>query len=166
MMKRYEYTLDLHKIKLRNTAVPAHLTIRTPTDADTGALADLMMDAYPGTIDFDGTETWDDAWHEVDNFFQGSSGQPLFGCSRLVLVGDTLVSACLVGLWAERQRPLLYYIMTAANWKGQGLARIALHQALQTTAAAGYTEILAFVTNGNTPSEKLLAKAGFKQVDE
>jgi len=165
-MKRYEYTLDLHKIKLQNTAVPAHLTLRTPTAADTAALADLMMDAYPGTIDFDGTETWDDAWHEVDNFFQGSSGQPLLDCSRLVLVDDTLASACLVGLWDERQRPLLYYIMTAAHWKGQGLAGITLHQALQATAAAGYTEILAFVTDGNMPSEKLLAKAGFKRVNE
>ncbi len=165
-MKRYEYTLDLQKMKLRNTAVPVHLTLRPPTPVDTPVLADLMMDAYPGTIDFDGTETWDDAWHEVDGFYQGRSGMPLLDCSRLVLAGNEIASACLVGMWDERQRPLLYYIMTAAQWKGQGLAKIALHHALQATASAGYAEILAIITAGNIPSEKLCLKAGFKRIDE
>ncbi|MCL4265137.1 MAG: GNAT family N-acetyltransferase [Anaerolineae bacterium] len=165
-MKRYKYTLDLHKVAHVETTVPDHLTIRTPTATDTAVLADLMMDAYPGSIDFDGTETWDDAWHEVDGFFQGRSGMPLLGCSRLVLAGDKIVSACLVGMWDERQRPLLYYIMTAADWKGQGLAGVALDQALQATAAAGYDEILAIITADNMPSEKLCMKAGFKRIDE
>ena len=164
-MKRYEYTLDLQKMKWRPTAVPAYLTLRTPTAADTAVLADLMMAAYPGTIDFDGTETWHDAWHEVDNFFQGNQGAPLRECSRLALVGDALVSACLVGIWAERQRPLLYYVMTAARWKGQGLARIVLQEALPATAA-NYSEMVAFITEGNTPSEKLCMRAGFERVVE
>lgn len=165
-MKRYKYTLDLHKVEHAETAVPTHVTIRTPTTADTAVLVDLMMDAYPGSIDFDGTETWGDAWHEVDGFFQGRSGMPLLDCSRLALADDKVASACLIGMWDERQRPLLYYIMTAAQWKGQGLARIALHQALQATAAAGYAEILAIITAGNMPSEKLCMKAGFKRMDE
>lgn len=165
-MTRYEYTLNLHKASHLETAVPAYLTLRTPTVADTAVLADLMMDAYPGTIDFDGTETWDDAWREVDGFFQGRSGMPLLDCSRLVLAGDEIVSACLVGMWAERQRPLLYYVMTAAGYKGQGLAGIALQKALQATAAAGYAEMVAFITEGNTPSEKLCLRAGFERVAE
>lgn len=165
-MKRHEYTLDLQKMKLRNTVVPTYVTIRTPTATDTAVLSDLMMDAYPGTIDFDGTETWDDAWREVDSFFQGRLGIPLLDCSRLALAGDEIASACLVGMWAERARPLLYYIMTAAGWKGQGLAGIVLDRALQATAAAGYDEILAIITAGNMPSENLCLKAGFKRMDE
>ncbi len=124
------------------------------------------MDAYPGTIDFDGTETWDDAWREVNSFFLGELGAPLLECSRLVLMGDEIASACLVGMWAERQRPLLYYVMTAAGYKGQGLAGIALQRALQATAAAGYAEMVAFITEGNTPSEKLCLRAGFERVAE
>jgi GNAT superfamily N-acetyltransferase len=121
-----------------------------------------MMDAYLGTIDANGDETLADALNLVESFFLGTLGLPLSDCSRLVQVGDDLASACLVGIWDERQRPLLYYVMTAARWKGQGLAGIALHHALQATAAAGYREILAFITDGNTPSEKLCARAGFR----
>lgn len=146
--------------------MPTHLPIRTPTMADTAVLADLMMDAYPGTIDFDGTETWDDAWREVDSFFQGRLGKPLLDCSRLVLAGDKIASACLVGMWAERARPLLYYVMTTTGWKGQGLAGTALQMTLQATAAAGYSEIVAFITEGNTPSEKLCLRVGFERVAE
>lgn len=165
-MERYEYILDLHKIKERHTAVPPHHTLRTPTAADTAVLADLMMDAYPGTIDSDGTETWDMAWREVDSFFQGTLGAPLLDCSRLVLANEEIACACLVGMWDERQRPLLYYVMTAAHWKGRGLAGIVLNQAVQATAAAGYDEMVAFITAGNTPSEKLCARAGFRRVVE
>ncbi|NJN53276.1 MAG: GNAT family N-acetyltransferase [Anaerolineae bacterium] len=138
--------------------------MRSPTAADTAVLADLMMDAYRGTIDFEGTETWDVAWREVDDFFQGSLGAPLLDCSWLVLVEDEIAAACLVGMWDERQRPLLYYVMTAANWKGQGLAGIALQQALQAAANAGYSELYAFITAGNVPSEKLCQRAGFKRL--
>lgn len=165
MMKRYEYILDLHKVKLPDTAVPTHLTLRPPTPADTAVLADLMMGAYPGTIDFDGTETWDDAWREVDDYFQGKLGSPLLDCSWLVLADGKIASACLVSMWDERRRPLLYSIMTAARWQGKGLAGIALHHTLQATAVTGYTEMLAFITDGNTPSERLLTKAGFKRMN-
>jgi RimJ/RimL family protein N-acetyltransferase len=125
-----------------------------------------MMDAYPGTIDFEGTETWDMAWQEVDSYFQGALGAPLLDYSRLIQTDKEIVSVCLVGIWDERQRPLLYYVMTAAKWKGQGLAGLALHQALQATAAAGYDEMVAFITAGNIPSEKLCTRAGFRRVLE
>lgn len=165
-MKRYEYVLDLKQTTLPATAVPDWLTCRPPLAADTAVLADLMMDAYPGSIDFEGSETWDDARREVEGFFQGVHGTPLPDCSRLVWVGHDLASACLVGMWDQRQRPLIYSIMTAAIWQGQGLAGLALHHALHRLIEAGYPDVRAVITAGNIPSETLFTRAGFTRITE
>lgn len=42
---------------------------RHPTPEDTNELATLMLDAYEGTVDADGSETLDDARTEVSGYF-------------------------------------------------------------------------------------------------
>ena len=50
--------------------------------------------------------------------------------SWLCFEEDSLRSACLVVFWAVRNVPLVHYVMTAAEAKGQGLATVLLHRSL------------------------------------
>jgi RimJ/RimL family protein N-acetyltransferase len=161
-MARHEYRLDLrayHPPAAHGGASGARPL--APEDAE--GLAALMIDAYAGTIDSDG-ETLDDARAEVASYFAGRSGAPLLDASRLLPADGAVTAACLVSLWDARRCPLVAYLMTGAASKGRGLAGRLLHQSLAALAAAGYPEARAVVTEGNTPSERLLTRAGFERV--
>jgi GNAT superfamily N-acetyltransferase len=139
--------------------------VRTPTADDIPLLAELMIDAYRNTIDYDG-ETIEEALIEVRSYFDGRDGAPILGCSFLHFDQRQLTSACLLGWWQEKRSPLVSYIMTGAGWKNQGLASALLQEALRASADCGDTGVLAVVTEGNIPSESLLRHAGFVDWEE
>jgi RimJ/RimL family protein N-acetyltransferase len=95
----------------------------------------------------------------VRSFFEARSGAALLDASWVCATGAGLAGACLISLWEGA--PLVAYIMTAAGHKGRGLAGALLERSLASLAAQGYQLARAFVTEGNTPSERLLARAGF-----
>ena len=132
---------------------------RHPVADDHEPLARLMLTAYDGTIDYDG-ETIVDARDEVRRYFDGN---PLLDCSWLRLEDAEPVSAVLVG-WSTRDCPIVSYVMTAPSRKAQGLAADLLARALASLASHGHADVVAWVTEGNTPSERLLARAGFRRV--
>jgi GNAT superfamily N-acetyltransferase len=138
---------------------PAGVTIRQPEPADRKTLAALMLDTYRGTIDDDG-ETLDDARSEIDGYLAGAAGAPALDCSFMALVGPEPVSACLVSMPATG--PLIAYEMTAARWKGRGLASSLLALALSALAQAGQREARLWVTVGNTPAERIYRRFGFR----
>ena len=123
-------------------------------------LAALMLDAYAGTIDADGSETVEVAAAEIANWRAGELGAPRVEES-LVGVGrdERLVGACLVSQWQDR--PLVAYQMTASDSKGQGVAKALLAEALTRLAAAGEPEATLFVTRGNAPAERVYESLGF-----
>ncbi|HNE06146.1 MAG TPA: GNAT family N-acetyltransferase [Anaerolineales bacterium] len=165
MTDRSEYLLKLSEVPNVNTS-PHESTflIRTTQVKDASLLAELMIDAYRGTIDYDG-ETFDDALSEVNAFFAGErGGQPWLNISFLAFSDSQLVGACLIGEWKERQSPIIAYLMTSANWKNRGLGRQLLNQGLKEIGDKGFTEVRAVITNGNTPSESLFLKLGFQKV--
>jgi L-amino acid N-acyltransferase YncA len=51
--------------------------------------------------------------------------------------------------------------MTAARFKGRGLAAGLLEQTLRSMQGLGYREAFAVITAGNAPSEGLFGQAGF-----
>lgn len=123
-----------------------------------------MIDAYPGTVDFD-DETIEDAINEIQAYLDGErGGVPLLQFSRLALREDTLLSACLVAEWEQRQQPIVAYIMTRANSKNQGVARYLLTSVLRLLQDAGRTSVGAVITEGNTASERLFMSLGFERV--
>jgi RimJ/RimL family protein N-acetyltransferase len=131
---------------------------------DVPALAELMLDAYRGTIDDEG-ETLEDALNEVKAFLAGErGGKPYPDLSILCFAGDRLVSACLVGEWQSRRQPIIAYLLTLPTWKRRGLARLALMSALQALKEQGYTQVRAVITRGNVPSEQLFTSLGFTRV--
>ncbi len=116
-----------------------------------------MMDAYRGTIDYEG-ETVDDARLEVAGYFDGD---PILEHSWIGVRGGSVVSACLVS--KQDDRPLIAYVMTAAHAKNQGVAAWLLGRCLDTLQAVGYVQADAWITDGNAPSERMFLKAGFSK---
>jgi hypothetical protein len=120
---------------------------RNPANADIAGLANLMLDSYVDTIDYDG-ETLQDAVKEVEGYFAARTGQPLLDCSWLCFSGEGLVSACLVAHRSDRPGPSISYLMTRPRWKNKGMATIVLEKALGSITDHGHTEVHAFITEG------------------
>lgn len=166
MTDRNEYVLNLSGYLLADPPVHAsEYQIRTVQTADASLLAELMVDAYRDTIDYDG-ETFDDALSEVNAFLAGErGGQPCLQMSFLAFADSHLVGACLTSEWHERQAPIIAYVMTSANWKKHGLGRLLLHRALKALIEKGYAEARAVITDGNQPSENLFLQFGFQRIE-
>lgn len=156
-VSRHEYLCELHAPV---APAPRNDSIRHPTPADAEALAQLMLDAYLGTMDYEG-ETIDEARDEVARYF---AGRPLLEHSRLRIADGEPVSACLVSHWGERACPIVSYVMTAPAWKSRGLAAELLGQSLASLAESGHAEVRAVITEGNLPSEAVFRRAGFRRV--
>ena len=138
------------------------LPVRHPTADDLDALAALMLDAYRGTIDADGSETLEDAGNEVRGYFGAKSGEPMLQHSYLALDGDRVVSVVLVSRFDGI--PLLAYAMTATSHKGHGLATELTRLALQSLRDAGDRQMQLWVTAGNADAEHIYERLGFREV--
>lgn len=134
------------------------LPVRTVSPDDAEALAVLMLDAYAGTIDSDGSETLDDARTEVAGFFAGA---PLLEHSLVAEADGRPAAAVLVS--RHDDVPLIAYVMTAANHKGQGLASALVARALRSLHAAGERRAHLWVTGGNVPAERIYRRLGFRK---
>ena len=162
MTTRHEYWLGLAQFESQHQACPAGIQMRAVETTDVAPLADLMLDAYLGTIDYEG-ETLQDAIAEVQAYFDGKrGGEPLLDVSR-VATQNGLVSACLVA--GDRRKPLIAYVMTRASAKGQGLAKYVLVSVLRAMQEAGSVGVRAVITQGNAASERLFAGLGFRRMD-
>ncbi len=155
---RHKYRIDLDGWAISGTGV-RQAVIRPLTEADTEALAGLMLDAYVGTIDYEG-ENIDDARAEIEEYL---SGDPILTCTRVIEAGGSLVAASLVARWEDY--PLIAYVMTSSSHKGQGLARAALLSSLDCLARTTDLEVYAFITEGNTASERLFLGLGAVRTD-
>jgi GNAT superfamily N-acetyltransferase len=150
---------------LDETVVPPleGVEVRHPSPADAEALAALMLDAYQGTIDADGSESLEDARTEVEGYFSGSAGVPLLEQSFVAIDGVRPVAAVLVSAYEET--PLIAYAMTAAAHKGRGLATALTARALEALRAAGERRVHLWVTAGNSPAEAIYEGLGFRDVE-
>jgi len=160
---RFEYVFDLADLHQPIDPVNLNKFIwRNPSPSDKQALAALMLDSYRGTIDYDG-ETLEDSLSEVESYFSGLTDQKWLECSWLMFSKDELVSACLIDFWQKRNAPLVAYVMTSATWKGQHLASSVVLRSLQSLADKKLDNVLAVITDGNLPSEKIFTRIGFKK---
>lgn len=153
-MTRHHYTIDL--TDWVDAESPAEPDIRAPTPNDAEALARLMLDAYRGTIDFEGDETIEDARQEVGDYLGLDSAD--LTRSRLALVAGRLASACLVNSYATHS--FVGYVMTHPDHKGHGIGTATLRASLRALAESGHRNVSAFITEGNTPSEAMFAAVG------
>ncbi len=127
-------------------------------DGDRGALAELMLDAFRGTIDDEG-EDLAGALAEVDRTVAGEYGEYLAEFSLVIERDDQLISACLITLFEGA--PWLSCSMTRRSCKRQGLARVLLIECMHRLAAHGYTQMGLIVTVGNTAAQAMYRSLGF-----
>ena len=98
-----------------------------------------MLDAYAGTIDDEG-ESLADAEAELADWLEWG------GAWADSVVDRERRAACLVSHLDERT--VIAYVMTAADSKRQGLARLVVTAALDGLAAAGVTRVGLTITDG------------------
>jgi ribosomal protein S18 acetylase RimI-like enzyme len=134
---------------------------RHPSTDDAEALAVLMLDAYEGTIDADGSETLDDARDEVAGYLSPERS-PMPEHSFVALAADTPVAAVLVRRYEDL--PFIAYVMTAAEHKGRGLATALTQLALASLHAAGERQVHLWVTHGNDHAERIYERLGFRDL--
>jgi RimJ/RimL family protein N-acetyltransferase len=154
---RHGYVVDLGRLIGADPILEDPITLRRPTLEDRDDLARLMLDAYRGTIDYDG-EDLEAALNEVDGYLGGS---PMLDMSRVAILEGWVVGAVLVTLW--RDEPLIGYVMTVPEHKNKGLATTLLRDSLSALAVEGWSTAHAFITEGNVPSEALFLGVGARR---
>jgi uncharacterized protein (DUF952 family) len=148
---RHHYTINL------NDWVDAEddtIQMRPPTHEDSEVLAELMLDAYRDTIDYD-DETIVEAREEVQGFF---ADDPDLINSRVAIADGRIVCACLVTAWTGH--PFIGYVMTGADHKGRGFGTATLRASLRSCETAGHRDVGAFITEGNRLSEAMFYRVG------
>ena len=157
-MTRHRYRLDLASAGPFDGEIPQAVSLRIPNPEDLPDLAQLMLEAYRGTIDYEG-EGIDEAIAEVESYFAGS---PLLNASVVVTVDGEMASACLVA--ESEDGPLVGYVMTAPPFKGTGLGTLATRRSVAGLQASGLPFVEAYITEGNVPSEGIFRGLGFEIV--
>jgi len=137
------------------------LSMRAIVADDLEALAQLMLDAYEGTIDSEG-ETIVEARDEVGGWIEHE--WPDAVCSQVSTIGfdpdGDAVCAVLVSPW-ESDEVLIGYVITTPAAKGRGLGGALVEHVLDQLPSLDITTVRAAITVGNTPSERLFDSAGF-----
>ena len=166
MPVRHEYRLSFAEAPARgDQRTPADVLFSAVSPAGLHPLAGLMLDAYRGTIDYEG-ETLSEAVLEVEQYFTRASRSPsLSQCSVALARGESLTAACLIEFWERRRVPFVAFVMTRSTHQRKGLAAFALQTAINRLRKAGESEVWTIITEGNLPSEILFTRAGFRRVE-
>lgn len=157
--QKLRYEIDLSGSGRADAA--DHMRVRPISRDDLDDLARLMLDAYVGTIDYEG-ETFDDAIEEVRGFLESEASLP--GRSFVVDDKGRIVSGVLVSM--VEGVPFIGYVMTIPSHENQGLARLVVGVALDRLADDGHESAVLYITDGNVASEALFRSVGAVQVDE
>lgn len=128
--------------------------IRPIVPADAEALAELLLEAYRGTIDYEGEEI-DEAREAIAEYF---SDAPRLDSSMIAVVDGTAASAVLV--MSLDGGPFISYVISHPGHKRTGLANRVVTAACRRLVEAGEDEVRFFITDGNIASEALFAGLG------
>lgn len=166
MPVRHEYILNLAEANPpADLCISAGVCLCVVSRADVPDLAELMLDAYRNTIDYEGEEIAE-AVVEMENYFTRASSHPAISQYSLALgFGDSLVCACLLEFLPRQKTPFVGFVICRTDHKRKGFGTYALHHAIGKLKDAGYAELRTIITEGNLPSETLFRRAGFKRVE-
>jgi ribosomal protein S18 acetylase RimI-like enzyme len=143
------------------------LGTRAPRASDVEGFANLMWNAYRGTVD-DGGESLEDARGEASKTFDGGYGAIDWEASCVVERGGELAAATIVvrdaTKWATGEA-FIAFSMTSPKWKRQGLARAGMVRALACLSRRGEPRVHLVVTRENRPAVALYESLGFERID-
>lgn len=152
---KIRYEIDLAQ---RGTSTKGAFRTRNLTGSDRDELANLILDAYRGTIDYEG-ETLVEAGEAIDEWLDES---PLLAASFAALDGDSIVSATLATTLDGD--PFIAIVMTHPDHKTKGYGTAAVEATLQALHAEGNKKVVLFITEGNSASETLFKTFGAQRV--
>ena len=150
----------LERVTSIDRPLPDGLRLRTITDGDDGALAGLMERAYAGTVDEQLGGNSDGAVEVADWRAAG----PLGEFSVAVVDDDDIVMAASMCSGNLADKVWISYVITEPAWKGRGLGTAAVAESVRRIRERADVDVLAGVTDGNAPSERLLATVGFERL--
>lgn len=153
------------KVRLQSSPPPEHSGIRPFKTKDLPALAELMFEAYQGTIDFEPGSSVQDALEQLEKTVQGEYGNFIPEASFVLEEDGVPLSASLITFWAPFNCPLLAFTMTRPECKGQGLAALVMKSSMSALYHDGYNRLGLVVTDGNSPAQRLYERLGFKPFD-
>ena len=149
-------------IKFLDTYPTADLDIR-PVDKDCiRELAELMLDAYLNTPDYEG-ETLNDTIKEISMVFRGYYGKFLKDASFMLFDDDGRLSSCLF-ICEFKTEATLTYVFTRKNQLGKGYATELIRAAENALAQLGYDRLALFVSKENLDALKLYLSLGFMEI--
>jgi GNAT superfamily N-acetyltransferase len=128
---------------------------------DADALGRLMLQAYRGTVDYEG-ETLKEAILEMEETLDGKYGPLLQKCSFVMEKHRRLLSGSIVTLWRDFNSPLLVFSMTDPSCRKQGMAGFLIRKSIDSLMVRGYRELHLFATETNVPARRLYEKIGFE----
>lgn len=142
--------------------LPSGYTLRPVAADDDQALGRLMERAYAGTIDEDLGDNNDGAVEIAD--WRATGAVPAASVVALEAEGS-LRSASLVSHGENDDTLWIGYVISDPGTKRVGLATAVVAASLTALHASdAHAVVSAGVTDGNVPSEKLLARLGFRRV--
>jgi GNAT superfamily N-acetyltransferase len=146
------------KLRLTEQTFSKSWPCRAVSLADAPALGQLMVEAYRGTIDYEG-ETVEQATEEMTGMLGSKYGDFMPSSSFLVEAEGQPIAACLISLWQEA--PLVTVLMTHPSYRGKGLGTFLMRQSINALHAQDYQDLYLFVTVGNDDAQRLYEKLGF-----
>ncbi|UCE36447.1 MAG: GNAT family N-acetyltransferase [Thermoplasmata archaeon] len=157
MSNRIRMCLALKKQEISET-----WNARNISKEDIRILGSLMLNAYKGTIDYDG-ESIEDAISEIKATLNGKYGPFMEKCSFLMEESQKGISAIIVTWFDELKKPLLAFSMTHQEYKNQGFGTYLLKKSINALLDEDYHELYLVVTDGNMPALHLYEKMGFQK---
>jgi ribosomal protein S18 acetylase RimI-like enzyme len=151
------------KLPLRKQRIENLWKSRNISETDVRALAELMLEAYKGTVDYEG-ETLEDAISEVQGTINGKYGPFLQKCSFIIEENMKAISASMVTWSDTMDMPLLAFSMTLPIYRNRGMATFLLKKSMNALIGEGYSQIYLVVTETNIPAKHLYEKIGFTPI--
>lgn len=137
---------------------PGKSDVRHPDVGDAETFGALLLDAYHGTIDYEG-EDLAESIEAAKSFMSGEDFTPLWDAS-FALMDDGRMKA--ISFVADSDdMPLLVVTATEKAAKRTGLASQLIELSLDALHRMGKPTLLLWVTCSNTPAIKAYEKLGF-----
>jgi len=152
---RSEYLCaDSHSLIIEVASEPGS---RPTRDGDRDALAELVLDAFRGTVDDEGEEL-PEARRAVDGWL----ARRITPDAVVIEEGDRILAMSFVVVVGGRA--YIDPVATATASKRQGLGGRAVRASLHRLQDAGHREVGAVSTDGNVASARLFASLGFVRI--
>ena len=125
--------------------------------------ANLLLESYRGTTDWEDGATLADAIAEIESTFQGEKGTFVAEASGAVVdEAGTPVSAIYCTMYEEE--PFIVFVFTEPSSLGKGFASRLIRFAAGVFLEKGFKTIHLFVTDVN-PARKLYENLGFQEIE-